>query len=79
MCGCLVRVFRLALPHQLFVLLTYTSDHACGVFGVLYRSFLTPLALETDKKHGKRKEGISECVGAWCVYVALPCRADCFY
>jgi hypothetical protein len=52
-----VRVYGLALPLRLFVLLTHTSEHVCGVCDVLYRLFLTELALETDGKKGGRKRG----------------------
>jgi hypothetical protein len=76
---CLVCVCGLAVPHRLFVLLTHTSEHVCGVCGVLYRLFLTELALETDRKRGERKRGdfLRGSVPSACVWACLATPIVC--
>ena len=54
----LVCAFGLALPRRLFLLLTHTSGHVCGVCGVLYRLYLTSKAhfraFETTRRQKNR-------------------------
>jgi len=50
-----VCVYGLALPRRVFVLLIHTSEQVYGVCSVLSRLILAQLALETDRKYGKKK------------------------